>query len=1132
MSEYIYNWVSRREQLPDGAVINVAREKWVYNQQKEWDTVYCFSQMEIPHLLDYQRECHRVQNKVLGVPEKELLPKEKEFLSWNEILRGYGRILFDFDFDSLEMIQEIYSVFPRGRDTYIPTGLTKAIEDIIIRAILSLSPEHGRILCQKTVQWDTANLAQEKGPFCWSHTCNTKKISFHLTLPLWVNNLPTTREGGIGALEVVYDVVNREANNDPRFFWLKGSPLMDMQLCHRGHQLRLPLCAKRRHVRDPNYIAYFIEPGFSWFHAVSSIYEALIPKEMKMSISSSYVHPLKRELQERETIAPVDASNIDLTEDEVLSLLSDAHINLSTLGYTGVERCTRRYENWCGWRLQKGESWQDCPCCKRRHDKTSSTPVLCASKSHLYLFCFQKTTVSGASGTILLRELEKQDPEKRKMELQMKRLKHTLNEYTPVSQDDVYDLQKLVIKTVNTVDLHIDQYYNLPIHEGDDAPITTAPILMIRSAVGTGKSKLARRLIAEKGDQTSVLIVSTRIAHAQEIGRDLPDFVIYNDPVYKSTWKNSPRLIVELESLHKIALDRYDLLILDECSTILKLFTSSTMKNKENTTWEKLSRYIRFSRQTLFMDAFLIKSDVRIINWICRERTPQVLVLNEFKPNDRQPRLVCRYQDQGSLNTKLFLDRERRKFIVTNSAKWAIKMAKILEESGQNTLLQIGQDKREKSILYGCKEERVLKPDSSIWSEYQNVIITPTVLNGISFEKEHFDTLYIYACKGSCDPLDLLQMSYRVRRFHDKDIHYHMNNQKIPEGYQPLYLYEFVRAMDEGIGVWKGINERNVPSSISSWSISSDDLKYVLSHSETRKNSGQLFYGDIVEFLFTEVMGYETMNGLNLSESKLPKLKSFYKDLCSKEKPLTKVEEVVKEDIDIFHGYVDKESPHAQTLYDEYWAKGGVQKERMKDVCMMRKIIYHEDERDRLNAILPPDGSAWTNIDINKDTESYWYHENWLRKYSTPDLSAKVNCWREFVKWGTSDCQDNGTLSFTSKMLKSKEFPILMRQIETTWNYFGMAGRMVWKHIGIWLKEYMLIPGLDYFDSQVGRNKDTYKIHSYILHTHCWIYNHTYIRGEISTTTSQHTPIRSIEILLPTPISVASIPIKERRKLV
>lgn len=274
-----FQWVYRRDQLGDQATIRIARERYIPQNSGGFALSYIFTQMEFIEIEEIEKECRDVHMKMIGDPYSL---SGKEFLCWNEILQDKGRIVFDFDFSDEKMIESIYKIFPRG-NKYLPTGLIDAIENLLVRTLLILSPHHGKILCQSLVKWDTHDYASPMRPFCWVQACREDKISLHLTIPLWSNDLSSSKDN-LGCLEILYSKMNEEAQRDPRFQWLGDKPIVDMSLTTRGHQLRLPHCNKMKSIKDINSILKFIENGFTWYHAISGIMEAFIPKELKITL--------------------------------------------------------------------------------------------------------------------------------------------------------------------------------------------------------------------------------------------------------------------------------------------------------------------------------------------------------------------------------------------------------------------------------------------------------------------------------------------------------------------------------------------------------------------------------------------------------------------------------------------------------------------------------------------------------------------------------------------------------------------------------------------------------------------------------------------------------------------------------
>jgi hypothetical protein len=80
-----------------------------------------------------------------------------------------------------------------------------------------------------------------------------------------------------------------------------------------------------------------------------------------------------------------------------------------------------------------------------------------------------------------------------------------------------------------------------------------------------------------------------------------------------------------------------------------------------------------------------------------------------------------------------------------------------------------------KVLLHYSKSDDALKTQlknvNDLWTEYEMVIIMPTVEAGVDFNvKEHFDKLYVVLSLGSISQRGLLQMCNRVRNLRSKEV--------------------------------------------------------------------------------------------------------------------------------------------------------------------------------------------------------------------------------------------------------------------------------------------------------------------------------------------------------------------------
>ena len=111
--------------------------------------------------------------------------------------------------------------------------------------------------------------------------------------------------------------------------------------------------------------------------------------------------------------------------------------------------------------------------------------------------------------------------------------------------------------------------------------------LSIRSPYDTGKTQLLKSIITEY-NQKKILFISYRISLSIDL---MNNFKHLNFKSYLDNDYDSDRLIIQIESLIKLSnndfideyteqIKKYDLIIIDECESVLNQFNSSlTFKN-------------------------------------------------------------------------------------------------------------------------------------------------------------------------------------------------------------------------------------------------------------------------------------------------------------------------------------------------------------------------------------------------------------------------------------------------------------------------------------------------------------------------------------------------------------------------
>lgn len=150
--------------------------------------------------------------------------------------------------------------------------------------------------------------------------------------------------------------------------------------------------------------------------------------------------------------------------------------------------------------------------------------------------------------------------------------------------------------------------------------ICNATTSIIMSCTGSGKTTVIKKYIIDKFPTKSILSISAirSLAKAQENDFGLTSYL---------NGKTNGREIISYEQLSKRANEKYDVLILDEITSLLAHLTSTTMKNKA-LAYTKLTQLIKESTQVICSDAIMTDA---VYNFIASIRENIFFYRNTYK---------------------------------------------------------------------------------------------------------------------------------------------------------------------------------------------------------------------------------------------------------------------------------------------------------------------------------------------------------------------------------------------------------------------------------------------------------------------------------------------------------------------
>jgi hypothetical protein len=309
--------------------------------------------------------------------------------------------------------------------------------------------------------------------------------------------------------------------------------------------------------------------------------------------------------------------------------------------------------------------------------------------------------------------------------------------------------------------------------EGAMRPYELRPTLAVLAQMKLGKTKTMRAYLAAHfpvdGLETPVIrILTFRQTFSNSISKDFPDFTLYSDAPGDLDPVRYPRLIVQVESLHRLTLgarpEPVDLLVLDEVESILAQFNSGLHKNF-NAAFAMFQWMMQTARHVVCMDANLGDRTYQALARL-RPAHPLHFHWNRFA---RAADDVYHFTaDQGAWLGRLHaaLRAGSRVVLPTNSLAEARAYEEAIrrEFPGKRVMLYSSETPpSEKARHFGDVH--------SYWADLDVLIFTPTCSAGVSFELEHFDVIFGFFCDVSCDVETCRQMLGRVRNLRTRE-HY------------------------------------------------------------------------------------------------------------------------------------------------------------------------------------------------------------------------------------------------------------------------------------------------------------------------------------------------------------------------
>ena len=294
--------------------------------------------------------------------------------------------------------------------------------------------------------------------------------------------------------------------------------------------------------------------------------------------------------------------------------------------------------------------------------------------------------------------------------------------------------------------------------------------LLIRSGMGTGKSKQLGDLIRKLRPDIGVIFVSFRRSFTAETLANLgPDFVNYID--HKGAL-DAHRMVVQFESLHRVT-DRTGpfLLVLDESESVISQIESPTMHDsatKKGTLrecWARFERLVRDATKLIAMDAY---ADARTYA-LLSERKHVLAHFNAHIARMLSDIHYAKLEDWLDATYRAIDNAAFEPVVIIASSKTQAKAiaARAVEQHGAARVrLYTGEST--------AAERKDFDNVNDAWADIDVLIYNSVITAGCSFERVRFTRLFAYFSSNSVDVNTACQMMGRVRDISTAEYHIHV----------------------------------------------------------------------------------------------------------------------------------------------------------------------------------------------------------------------------------------------------------------------------------------------------------------------------------------------------------------------
>jgi hypothetical protein len=286
--------------------------------------------------------------------------------------------------------------------------------------------------------------------------------------------------------------------------------------------------------------------------------------------------------------------------------------------------------------------------------------------------------------------------------------------------------------------------------------------LVVMSQMGTGKTEMVEEYIADH-PSFRVLIVAFRKSFTSSIAQRFSKlgFMSYIGAT-KEEIRCADRVIVQYESLHKIGLSKFDLIVLDELEQILNCMTNCVqdINKTREPNFNTLMRLMIDLNKVIVMDAtFGARSDSLIQN----KRGQYEMLINRYEPHKERNSILNLYECEAEFDNEIInsINRGQKVVIPTNEKAKGMRIFGQIKHRcaalNPRILFIHGDNSDDQDI------KDIMSDVNARFINYDVLIYTSTISAGVSFTQKHFDVLFAYFDTNIGDVTTAYQMLGRVR---------------------------------------------------------------------------------------------------------------------------------------------------------------------------------------------------------------------------------------------------------------------------------------------------------------------------------------------------------------------------------